>query len=223
MVRKKKRVFWILVVPVILWGLSELLPLAAGALNRQGVRPGRAEPSTWAGTLILRGKEGKERQTLGALKFPLSRTSDPRFAHEKFDFYMNGLVQVEEAGYYWIGTVSDDGSWLWIDGRLVVDNGGLHAQEERSNWIRLEKGLHVFEIKWENQMGEAYLDFFWVPPQGTRERIPLIPNPWGRISSLLVQAAFFFYKAAQYWMFFALPVVLYPVLFPIRNETRTED
>ena len=38
-----------------------------------------------------------------------------------------GMLEVMSAGKYYFSTASDDGSHLYIDGTLVVNNGGLHG------------------------------------------------------------------------------------------------
>ena len=45
---------------------------------------------------------------------------------ENFGFQFYGYIDVAKAGTYTFYTMSDDGSKLYIDGREVVDNDGLH-------------------------------------------------------------------------------------------------
>ncbi len=53
---------------------------------------------------------------------------------------------------------SDDGSKLWIDGQLVVDNDGLHGPLEKQGAIALASGLHQIEVVWFNRTGGADLE-----------------------------------------------------------------
>src|SRR5581483_6819876 len=46
-----------------------------------------------------------------------------------------GRIKIPRDGKYTFFTESDDGSRLWIDGKVVVDNGGLHAMEEKSGEV----------------------------------------------------------------------------------------
>ncbi len=48
---------------------------------------------------------------------------------------------------------SDDGSLLFIDGGLVVDNGGAHAPQTTSGSTSLTAGLHPFEIQFFEDFG----------------------------------------------------------------------
>lgn len=53
-----------------------------------------------------------------------------------------GHIRVVEGGSYRFSTRSDDGSWLSIDGRLVVKNSGCHgAVEVHSDVLTLDAGL----------------------------------------------------------------------------------
>lgn len=201
-------------MPVIFWSLSKVLPLMASGLNQKGYQSVKKNPSAVSSFLIIRNKGSVDRQSVKDIKFPLSRKSDLRFDHERFDLRILGLLEVEKPGFYWIGTESDDGSWIWIDRKKILDNGGLHSREEKKNLIHLNKGLHSIELKFENRMGEAYLDVFWIPPNETRRPLPLLPNPWGRVASGLFWSSFLFLKIAQYWVFFLIPPLLFKVLFP---------
>jgi mono/diheme cytochrome c family protein len=53
-----------------------------------------------------------------------------------------GFVKIENDGNYTFHTTSDDGSKLWIDGKLVVNNDGIHAPQAKSGKIKLTKGMH---------------------------------------------------------------------------------
>ena len=43
-------------------------------------------------------------------------------------------------------TSSDDGSFLWIDGELVVDTAGTHPVVKKSGEVQLTAGRHSFEV-----------------------------------------------------------------------------
>lgn len=65
----------------------------------------------------------------------------------------DGYVLVPEDGIYSFYTYSDDGSLLEIDGRMVVDNDGLHPRTERSGQIALKRGLHKFSLRYFDSNG----------------------------------------------------------------------
>lgn len=220
--KKKGWIGVIIAIPIFFWILSQVLPAAASWLNRQGFRKVQHRLAEISGTLTCPDKRGSQRILFNPLTFPLNRRSHPELDREKFLLRLVGLLSVEQAGFYWIGCESDDGSWVRIDGEEVVENGGLHARQEKRNLIHLNRGIHPLEVRWENQMGEAYLDLFWIPPEGMRQPLPFLPHPWGKWSALLERLGFFSFKIAQYWTFLMLPLLLYPLLFPVRPSSGEE-
>ncbi len=75
-----------------------------------------------------------------------------------------GFVDAPESELYRWALASDDGSKLWVDGTLVVDNDGLHSTVEKQGAIALAKGLHGIEVVWFNQTGGADLSLRWALP-----------------------------------------------------------
>jgi hypothetical protein len=51
-------------------------------------------------------------------------------------------------------TASDDGSLLYIDEQLVVDNNGDHGMEEKADKAVLEKGLHRIKLIYFDSAGD---------------------------------------------------------------------
>jgi hypothetical protein len=49
---------------------------------------------------------------------------------EWFVIDYNGRFWIQQAGYYHFSLTSDDGSKLYIDGKLVINNDGLHSVED---------------------------------------------------------------------------------------------
>jgi len=63
------------------------------------------------------------------------------------DFY--AALNVQQAGQYTFETISDDGSKLYVDGQLVVNNDGVHsATTVVGNPINLTVGQHVLHVPW---------------------------------------------------------------------------
>jgi len=59
-----------------------------------------------------------------------------------------GNIHVDTSGRYLFAAESDDGSRLFIDGRKVVDNDGLHSKQRREGVIRLARGRHRFRLEY---------------------------------------------------------------------------
>ena len=53
---------------------------------------------------------------------------------------------------------SDDGSRLTIDGRVVIDNDGLHGMQAEHGVAPLARGLHHLKVEWFNKTGGAELE-----------------------------------------------------------------
>ncbi len=91
---------------------------------------------------------------------------------DRFGFRFNGFIDVPADGDYTFFTTSDDGSFLLIDGRIVVDNGGDHGMIERSGEVTLAAGKHALTITmFENAGGEG-LEVAWSGPGFEKEPLP---------------------------------------------------
>ncbi len=89
-----------------------------------------------------------------------------------FSISWRGQLHITEGGTYRFGTESDDGSLLFIDDTLVVDNSGIHGAQYREGAINLEPGWHDIVIKYQQDGGGMALSVFWTPPGGQRVRLP---------------------------------------------------
>src|SRR5262249_11215152 len=82
-----------------------------------------------------------------------------------------GILRVEKAGKTAFWTESDDGSRLLIDGKVVVDNGGVHSMAEKAGSAELTAGGHDLKIEFFNGGGGAGGPGSWQPDRGKREAI----------------------------------------------------
>lgn len=83
-----------------------------------------------------------------------------------------GLVRAPRDGKYRFFTETDDGSRLWVGGRLVVENGGDHAMAEQSGEVELKAGDHPIRIEYYENSGLAGCIVSWDPPGRGKEVIP---------------------------------------------------
>ena len=65
----------------------------------------------------------------------------------------SGLMDIESAGKYEFRIVSDDGSALFIDNKLVIMNDGPHGMVSRTHAIPLSAGKHQVNLLYFNQSG----------------------------------------------------------------------
>lgn len=70
--------------------------------------------------------------------------NDPLFPlDENFVVRNTTVILIPAGGTYGVSTASDDGSKLWIDGVLVVDNDGLHGTDTVTAEVELAMGAHT--------------------------------------------------------------------------------
>jgi mono/diheme cytochrome c family protein len=84
----------------------------------------------------------------------------------------SGDVNVTKPGKYKFYTESDDGARLYVDGKLLVDNGGIHPAQERSGEVELKPGPHSFVLQYFQGGGEAVLKVRWRGPDIEKQEIP---------------------------------------------------
>ncbi|MBI5707832.1 MAG: alpha-L-fucosidase [Armatimonadetes bacterium] len=89
-------------------------------------------------------------------------------------FFM-GWINVPADDMYLFGVTSDDGSKLWIDGKVVVDNDGLHSSFAKSGAVPLAAGHHQIVVGWFNKTGGAELS---VGVARLGEKLKPIPDGW---------------------------------------------
>jgi hypothetical protein len=77
------------------------------------------------------------------------------FPPERFAIRWSGYLAVGRAGTYTFTTTSDDGSMVYIDGRVVVENGGQHGVQTATGRVDLEAGSHFVLVEY-SQLGGAY-------------------------------------------------------------------
>src|SRR5207248_1293175 len=88
-------------------------------------------------------------QNAATMNFATTGTGFPTpfNASSNFDAYYSGKINISAAGTYTFNTASDDGSVLWIDGTLVVNNNlyqGVGTPKTGS--ISLTSGYHNIVI-----------------------------------------------------------------------------
>jgi hypothetical protein len=73
---------------------------------------------------------------------------DPFGLTNNFGADITAKIRVATAGTYTFNTSSDDGSLLFIDGQLVVNNNFAQGVTEREGSIQLSAGTHNLEIQY---------------------------------------------------------------------------
>src|SRR5437016_4261010 len=69
------------------------------------------------------------------------------FPQQEFSIEWTGWLRTDRDGEYTFYTTSDDGSTLEIDGRLIVDNGGVHGAGLREGTLATTRGVHRIRVR----------------------------------------------------------------------------
>jgi len=90
---------------------------------------------------------------------------------EWFAIDYTGRFWAEKQGYYSFSLLSDDGSNLYIDQELAIDNDGIHPPRERQTKVFLLHGVHEIRVSY-FQGPRTYLALVLkVAPPGEQLRI----------------------------------------------------
>jgi alpha-L-fucosidase len=99
----------------------------------------------------------------------IPRTAAER-EHVRYDF--KGFLRVDTDAVYGFRLESDDGSRLFIDGRLVCDNDGRHAPTVVDGSIALSAGWHAISVEYCNVDGSGVLELRAGKPGHAMHPIP---------------------------------------------------
>lgn len=96
----------------------------------------------------------------------------PKKRDDYYAFIFEGYIKVPEDGIYDFYTDSDDGSYLCIGDRLIVDNDGLHGMELKQGTIPLASGYHKIKVGYFEKNGNDDLKVYIKGPEITFQEIP---------------------------------------------------
>ncbi|HEY0743867.1 MAG TPA: family 16 glycoside hydrolase [Chryseosolibacter sp.] len=93
--------------------------------------------------------------------FSVELTKDNPEINESVLMHFKGFLNIEEEDNYVIRLISDDGSRMWIDGKLQIDNDGFHGPQPRDAEMILKKGKHPVEIIYYQGLAGYALSLQW--------------------------------------------------------------
>ncbi|MBL7877429.1 MAG: fibronectin type III domain-containing protein [Cyclobacteriaceae bacterium] len=96
----------------------------------------------------------------------------PRTQNDNFGFVFTGFLQIPTTGSYTFYTSSDDGSKLWVNGVLIVNNDGLHGTQERQGTMTLNAGYYPIRCEFFEAGGGEALTVSWQGPGISKQAIP---------------------------------------------------
>ena len=93
---------------------------------------------------------------------------DDRF--EWFAIRYRGTFRVEKTGKYRIRMISDDAGRLYLNGKVCLDNDGLHGPKEVMRIVKLKKGDHKLVLDYmQGPALEVALQVYITKPNSTVE------------------------------------------------------
>lgn len=147
--------------------LEKVTPWPARA--EKGAQPGLQYAyyeGVWKSVAELKQAEAKQTGVAGAFSLAPRQRGD----HYGFEFNANLFIPADDV--YRFFTRSDDGSQLFIDGKLVVDNDGLHGAREIMGQAPLARGWHSIRVLYFEGDGSDELSVEWRPPGEAKGPIP---------------------------------------------------
>lgn len=84
---------------------------------------------------------------------------------EHFAYQFTGQLEVPKAGDYLFSLFSDDGSQLFIDGKMKADHDGKHAYVAKNTLVSLTEGTHDFRLTYFNGSGDQGLALVYEGPE----------------------------------------------------------
>ena len=77
---------------------------------------------------------------------------------EYFALVFTGYLDIPKNGVYRLTLGSDDGSKLFLGGKLLIDNDDNHPMQHLSRIVRMQKGLNPFRLEYFDYTGDAELE-----------------------------------------------------------------
>lgn len=150
--------------PIVYFWQSEKLKAEDRGLNGKFYREvvwDRSQVPSATGTLVPARLLVTER-VLTKLVFPWEEEGMP--IPGAFSAEWTGYIYAPKDGTYRFDLVSDDGSALYLNDSLIVENWGEHGARGRGGDARLSVGWHRFKLRYFNSTHGGLLKIKWRPP-----------------------------------------------------------
>lgn len=102
-------------------------------------------------------------ETRTAKEFSLNGLALPR--ENSVAVVYEGTLRLPTSGAWTFKTASDDGSKLYIDGKVVVDNDTTHGIIAAAGTVELAAGTHAIRVEYFNDGGGSWLGVWFEGPQ----------------------------------------------------------
>ncbi len=97
---------------------------------------------------------------------------ESRKRNEHFGFRFDGYLQIPRDGLYTLYIESDDGSMLFLNDDVIIDNDGEHGPQEREIQIPMRAGVYRIAAAFHQGMGGSLLRVSYAGPGIEKQLIP---------------------------------------------------
>lgn len=94
-----------------------------------------------------------------------------RLEQDAFALRFTGMIQVPATGKYMFFIASDDGSRLYVNDKLLINNDGLHGMVEKQGAVDLQAGSYPFAVTYFDNGGGDGLSVQWSGPNFKKQKI----------------------------------------------------
>jgi hypothetical protein len=109
-------------------------------------------------------------KTGGSTNFTLEKISAPQ---DQFALEKKKKIRIEKEGTYDFSLLSNDGSQLFLDDKIVIDHNGMHgADVEKTGSITLTGGMHPIRLHYFQAGGGMFLNVKYSGPGIEKQIIP---------------------------------------------------
>jgi len=153
-------------------GNFEIAKVWPGLLNVKNIKAGGLRYSYYEGfwktlpdfTQLKAVTEGIADSSFSIDKLP---------AKHNFGCVFEGYIKIDKEGYYAFALCSSDGTKLFINGREIINNDGLHGSEwYKSYLVPLQTGFYPLRLEYFVNSGNPYFDLIYLSPD-THETVNL--------------------------------------------------
>lgn len=98
---------------------------------------------------------------------------------DDFAVRWTGRILISQAGSTTLYLTSDDGSRLYVDNSLAINNGGTHSAQTVAAAVTLSAGYHDLRLEYFENATSASVKLEYAPVNGARQVIPssvLVPR-----------------------------------------------
>ncbi len=98
---------------------------------------------------------------------------------DRFTLRFTGRLLVPKSGKYTLYVASDDGSRIYVNEKLLVNNDGLHGMSEKSGSVELTAGRHPLVVTYFDNGGGDGLKVAWQGPGFKKQPIASVSLSFG--------------------------------------------